>query len=97
MDLADLRSDLSDLLVEAQAAAQAPDAHLLLPIVVDWLAAMQRLFARGDPTPIVLRKESSGVYRFITSDPTFAESAMGRKVLALAARMRAIAKTALGQ
>ncbi len=96
-DLADLRTDLSDLLVEAQVAAQLPGAHPALPAVVDWLAAMQRLFARGDPAPIVLRKESSGIYRFISTDPAFAASPMGRKVLALAATMRAIAKAGLGQ
>jgi len=96
-DLADLRTDLSNLLVEAQAAAQSPDVHPLLPAVVDWLAAMQRIFARGDPAPLILRKESSGIYRFITSDPAFAHSAMGRQVLALAAAMRAVAKAGLGQ
>jgi hypothetical protein len=97
MDLADVRTDLSNLLVEAQAAAQLPGAHPLLPAVVDWMAAMQRLFARGDPAPIVLRKESSGIYRFISNDPAFAASPMGRKVLALAAAMRAVAKAGLGQ
>ena len=97
MDLADLRTDLSNLLQEAQAAAQLPGAPPLLPAVVDWLAAMQRLFARGDPAPLVLRKESSGIYRFITSDPALADSAMGRQVLALAAAMRAVAKAGLGR
>jgi len=96
MDLADVRTDLSNLLVEAQVAAQLPGAHPSLPAVVDWLGAMQRLFARGDPAPIVLRKESSGIYRFISNDPAFAASPMGRKVLALAAAMRAIAKVELG-
>ena len=96
-DLADLRTDLSDLLVEAQVAAQLPGAHPLLPAIVDWLAAMQRLFARGDPAPLVLRKESSGIYRFISNDPTFAASPVGRQVLVLAATMRAIAKAGLDQ
>jgi hypothetical protein len=97
MDLTDLRTDLNKLLVEAQAATQLPGAHPSLPAVVDWLAAMQRLFARGDPAPLVLRKESSGIYRFISSDSVMAASPMGRQVLALAATMRALAKAGLGQ